>query len=74
MCAHHLLVTQQLPSFTVPASLPVWKVRKPHAGHKGSQRQEIASWRSPSGLWCGVTSDVLSLLASGPEIMGLPLC
>lgn len=56
------------------ASPPVWKVRKLHAGHRGSQRQEAASWRSPPGLWCSATSHVLSLLASGPEIMGLPLC
>lgn len=65
-CVH----TQQLPLFTVPASLLVWKVRKPHAGHEGSQRQ-AASWRSPSGLCYGVTSD--DLLASGPEIVGSSL-
>lgn len=76
MCGQRETLTTNPAAPLIHSSRPTAcvEVRKPHAGQEGSQRQEAASWRPLPGLWCGVTLDVLSLLASGPEIMGLPLC
>lgn len=65
-CVH----TQQLPLLTVPACL-YGRLENPMQGKKEARGRRLP----PGGLLAfDMVSDVLNLLAPGPEIMGLPLC